>query len=215
MRHVLAGVMALALVGGALASDFCGGNGTVKLSFTPGPEATRVSTADAGEVVEVYAILDDVELVDGPGGVVLALGGFECELRIVGTQPLTVGKTLLLPGQDFGRRPTQVWAGLVSEHARLDRGPLTLIRWTLYFEEKPENVRFELDPEGLLSCSTMKGCPEANVAALYNGSPDARQEGYLFAAGFAPAVLNPTAEPDLAEQPCAVGFADVGIFSSR
>jgi len=215
MRHVMLCLMSLALAAGASASVFCGGNGLVTLSFTPAPEITRVAEAEAGEPVEVYAILDGVELVDGPGGVVLAMGGFECELRIIGAEPASVDKAVLVPHRDFGQLPTRVWAGFAAEGVRLDRGPVALVRWTVSFDEKPVDVRFELDPEGLLSCAGLEGCLEANVTAIYNGALDVRQESRFFGAGFAPAVLNPTGEPDLAEHPCTVGFAEVGIFKAR
>ncbi|MEZ4387545.1 MAG: hypothetical protein R3D98_08190 [Candidatus Krumholzibacteriia bacterium] len=216
MRSLLTITCCMLLATAAAASSFCGGNGIMILSFTPGPELTRVANADADAAglvtVEVYAVLDQVAPADGPGGVLLAIGGFECELRIAGAEPLAVEKAVLVPHRDFGQRPTQIWAGVSTTGERVDQGPLTLVRWTVRFQGRPHDVRFDLDPAGLLSCKGLAGCAEAGVSAMYAGAIDVAQEGYIFGAGCAPAVLNPTGDPDLTVAPCTVGFADVGIF---
>ena len=65
----------------------------------------------------------------------------------------------------------------------------------------------DLDPEGLLSCERTEGCEGCGASAVYVGTIDAGQEGYLFGAGCLPAVLNPTGEPDLTPAPCTLSAA--------
>lgn len=215
MRHVTVFLIVLTLAAAATASEFCGGNGVIKLSFTPGPEATRVATAAPGEPIEVYAILDEVAPAEGPGGLMQTLGGFECELRVTGGEVLSVTKAVLVPHIDFGSRETQVWAGVRTMDVRIDQGPLALVRWTVVLGGEAADVRFDLDPDGLLSCKFKDACMESDASALYVGTMDVAQEGFLFAAGCAPAVLNPSGEPDLAVRPCTLDFTEVGIFKSR
>ncbi len=219
MRAFMILVAGVLLAGWATASDFCGGNGTVELFFPGVPEATTVSTATPDQVglttVEVHAILDDVTPVDGPGGVLLAIGGFEMALRVTGAEPLSIAKRILVPHRDFGPTPSQVWAGVASHGERIDQGPLPLVAWTVTFEGEVEDVRFDLDPSGLLSCEDLTGCAGSGASALYSGAVDVAQEGFLFGAGCAPAVLNPTGEPDVEPVPCKVSASDVGIFQPR
>ena len=215
MRHVAVLLLALACAGGAAASEFCGGNGVIKLSFTPGPEITRVADAEPGMPVDVYAVLDEVALAEGPRGVMLTIGAFECELRITGAEVLSVVKTVLLPHIDFGRRETQVWAGMRTLDNRIDQGPLALVRWTVMLGGEADNVRFDLDPAGLLSCEHFEECVGSNASALYIGTVDVGMDGFVFAAGCAPAVLNPTGEPDLTVAPCTLHFTEVGVFKAR
>ncbi|MBD3220097.1 hypothetical protein GF314_02555 [bacterium] len=219
MRAFLILAVGLVAAGAAAASDFCGGNGIVALSFTEGPEATAITTVEPGEAglttVAVHAILDDVTPVDGPGGVVLAIGGFEMALRVTGAEPLSIAKRILVPHRDFGPTPRQIWAGVASDGERIDQGPLPLVAWTVTFTGKVEDVRFDLDPAGLLSCEDLPGCADSGASALYSGAVDVAQEGFLFGAGCMPAVLNPTGEPDLQPVPCTVAVTDVGIFQPR
>ncbi len=210
---VLAAVSAMVMP--AAASDFCGGNGVVKLSFVEGPDLQPVVVADPDSmgltVVQVWAVLDEVE---GPGGVFLALGGFELELRITGAEPVFVEKACLFPHRDIGQRPTQLWVG-ASEGAPIEDGRVSLCRWKVGFAGEPRDVRFDLDPAGLISCDRVDGCPGSGASALYVGWLDSRQEGFIFSAGCAPAVLNAVGEPDLAPIPTKVGYADIGVFTAR
>jgi hypothetical protein len=217
MRTLIWSLAMVLLAGSAPASEFCGANGMVKLSFTPGPDITGVREVEPGEggltMVTVHAILDDVATVEGPGGRLLAIGGFECALGIEGAEPLAVKKRILVPYRDFGPEPTQVWAGFDIEGQRIDQGPLTIVEWTVTFQGEIADVRFGLDRAGLLSCKDLAGCDESNASALYVGAIDVKQQGFMFGAGYTPAVLNPTGEPDLDPVPCTTSVAEAGIFT--
>ena len=165
--------------------------------------------------MEVYAVLHDVQPAEGPGGVLLAIGGFECALRVTGAEPLAVTKSIMVPHRDFGQLPERVWAGVSTAGERIDQGPLALVHWTVRFQGRPADVRFDLDPAGLLSCEGMDGCPEAAPSALYIGAVDVGQEGYIFGTGCGPAVLNPAGEPDVDLIPCKATLEDIGVFMPR
>ncbi|HOX25124.1 MAG TPA: hypothetical protein PLL30_05140 [Candidatus Krumholzibacteria bacterium] len=218
-------ILAAALVGGALiaagpaaATIFCGGNGVVKLSFTPGPDLQAVKDAppDSNGVVrvDVWAVLDEVAQVEGPGGVFLALGGFELTLLVEGADEVTLAKTVDIPHRDFGSGPAQCRVGTVPGELIKD-GRLVLCHWTVTLAGPASNVRFALDPAGVPTCADLEGCGDAGIYAGYVGTTDASQENYFFGAGYAPAVLNPTVEPDLAAAPCKIGYANVGIYRAR
>jgi hypothetical protein len=202
----------------AAASTFCGCNGEVALSFTPAPELTAVleQAPDAQGLtrVEVHAVLVDVAELEGPRGVFQDLGGYELELRITGAEPLSVSKQHLIPYRDFGARPTQCLVGTTPGEPVVGQ-PLALVKWQLVFQGEVEDVRFDLDPAGIISCERTPGCEGSGASAMYVGTVDARQEGYIFAAGARPAVLNPTGEPELEPQPCTRGFAEVGVYQER
>lgn len=219
MRRLIVPVILVLLALPATASEFCGCNGIMTLSFAELPAIERVLEVDAGEhgmvTVDVYLSLDDVHPAEGPGGVMLALGGFECELRITGAEPLSVQKEVLVPHRDFGQRPTQTWVGVSSSGERMDKGALALVKWTVIFKARPENVRFDLDPAGLLSCSNYPCCGEAGASGIYAGAIDVAQEGFLFGTACAPAYLNFDKEPDLAVVPCKLGVDEAGVFKLR
>lgn len=221
MRRIIVilmlGAFALLATVPAGATTFCGCNGEVRLSFTPTPELTPVSEVAPGEggltVVDVYAVLDGVAKLEGPRGVFLDLGGYELELRITGAVPLSLAKKHLIPYRDFGGRPTQCLVGIVPGERIVD-GPLALVMWQVIFQGEVADVRFDLDPAGLLSCERTPDCDGCGASAVYVGTMDAGQEGYLFGAGCVPAVLNPTGEPDLTPAPCTVPAATVGVYEA-
>jgi hypothetical protein len=213
-----------ALLGGLLlavpaaASTFCGCNGEVALSFTSPPELTRVAEVAPAEngliIVEVHAVLVDVAELEGPRGVFLDLGGFEMELRVSGAEPLAIAKEHLIPFRDFGGRPTQCVVG-TSPGQPVTKGPLALVKWRVTFQGAVEDVRFDLDPAGLISCERTEGCEGSGASVMYVGTVEAGQENYIFAAGCLPAVLNPTGEPDLDPVPCVISHEDVGVYQPR
>jgi len=209
---------ALLAAGPAAATVFCGGNGVVKLSFTPGPELQPVATvapdADGVLQVQVWAVLDEVAQVEGPGGVFLTVGGFELGLVVTGAEATIVGKTIDIPHRDFATKPSECRGGTVPGELLKD-GRLVLCHWTVALPQDARDVRFGLDPAAVPSCANLEGCPPDGVFAGYVGTIDANQENYFFGAGYAPAVLNPSAEPELAPVPCAVEYAEVGIFKAR
>lgn len=209
MILILAALAALA--GGAAASEFCGGNGVIALSVTE----TVATTEKTVTVLAVTATLTDAVPVEGPGGVLLAIGGFEFALRVTGVEPLGIAKRVLVPHRDFGPTPAQIWAGVDSHGVRIDEGPVDLVTWTVTLPADAQNVRFDLDPTGLLSCKSLAGCPPSGASALYSGAVDVGQEGYLFGAGCRPAVHRPVGEPVLADIPCRVGVDEIGVFKTR
>lgn len=216
MRMLIALLVVVALVVPVAATDWCGCNGMVYLSFDA-KVTTSVKEQAAGDggitMVDVYAVLDDVDKVEGPSGVMLALGGFELELRVTGAEPLAVSKDVLVPHRDFGARATQCRVGTPGEKILDTRLPLC--HWLVTFQGDFADVRFDLDPAGAASCDGVAGCRDAAASAVYVGTVDARQEGFLFGAGCVPAVLNPTGEPDLTPVPCTVTCDAAGIFRSR
>ncbi len=213
---LVAGLL-IALVGGqpAAASEFCGGNGVVKLAFADTPELPAVQTATPDQtgmtVVDVWAVLDDVERVEGPGGVFLAIGGFELTLAVHGAEATILEKEIAFPYRDFGASKAECRVG-THPGQPFTEGRLTLVRWRVGFPGEVSDVVFDLAPDGAASCATLAGCPQSGCHALYAGTVESRQEGFLFGAGSRPAVLNPTAEPDLAVDPCTVGWREAGIF---
>jgi len=218
MKKLIATVIAVLLALPAAATVFCGCNGEVVLSFTEPPALTSVLEIEPteGELtsVDIYAVLDSVVELEGPGGVFLDLGGFELELRVTGAEVHAVDKKVLIPHRDFGARPTQCLVGTISG-ARIVGAPLAMVRWRVLLKGEVQDVRFDLDPAGLLSCDRTPECEGCGASAVYVGSVDAGQEGYLFGAGCVPAVLNPSAKPDLTPAPCSADFAEVGVFEVR
>ncbi len=220
-RSIIAAILVAGLVVAAVpaaATIFGGCNGDISMSFTAAPDLTSLTEVAPGEggltVVEVYAVLDGVDELEGPRGVFLDLGGYELELRVSGAKALAVEKQHLIPYRDFAGRPTQCLVGTVPGE-RVVGGPLALVKWKVMFQGEVADVRFDLDPSGLLSCDRTEGCPGCDASMVYVGTVDAGQEGYLFGAGCMPAVLNPTGEPDLTPAPCTVGHADVGVYELR
>ena len=199
----------------AAASDFCGGNGVVKLAFADTPELPAVHTASPDQtgmtVVDVWAVLDGVDRVEGPGGVFLAIGGFELTLDVQGAEAIILEKQVAFPYRDFGSSKAECRVGTHPGQPFTD-GRLTLVRWRVGFEGEVADVIFDLAPDGAASCATLDGCPGSGSRALYAGTVESRQEGFLFGAGSRPAVLNPTGEVDLAVRPCTVSWREVGIF---
>ena len=199
----------------ATASEFCGGNGVVKLAFadTPGLPATETASPDQTGMttVDVWAVLDEVDRVEGPGGVMLAIGGFELTLDVQGAEPIILEKEILLPYRDFGQSQAECRVGTHPGQPFTD-GRLALVRWRVGFQGEVSDVVFDLAPDGAASCATLEGCPGSGCRALYAGTVESRQEGFLFGAGSRPAVLNPTQDPDLAVRSCTVGWREVGVF---
>ena len=218
MKILITTIVAVFAALPAAATVFCGCNGEVALSFTEPPAMTSVLEVEMNEggltSVDVYAVLDGVAELEGPGGVFLALGGFEMELRVTGAEVHAVDKKVLIPNRDFGGRPTQCLVG-TSPGEIIVGAPLPLVRWRVVLKGEVQDVRFDLDPAGLLSCDRTPECEGCGASAVYVGTPDARQEGYLFGAGCVPAVLNPTVKPDLTPVSCTADFTEVGVFELR
>jgi hypothetical protein len=221
MNRVLGTILVLAaalmLAASPAVARFCGGNGNVALSFDS-EQTVSVLEAEpdaSGRItVDVWAILEDVVQVEGPGGVMLAVGGIEMTLRIQGAEAQILEKTIVHRGADFGANEAEVMAGLAPGEV-IEDGRLTLVHWRVAVAGDAQDVVFDLAPGGARSCKTIEGCAGKDCRALYAGTVDAAQESFLFGAGHRPAVLNPTGEPDLAVVPCRVSYEEIGIFTTR
>ncbi len=200
------------------ASQFCGCNGVVKLSFAQQGEAqpTLTTTPDEDGFLhaDLWAVLDEVVQVEGPGGVFLSIGGMELELKISGAEPVSIAKKLPLIGPEIGPRPTAVWMG-VKGGARLVDGRLVLAQWHVTLPGDATDVRFDLDPAGTPTCANLADCRESGASAFYVGTVENQQAHLGFGAGYAPAVVNPTQEHDLAPVACRIPFQAVGVFWPR
>jgi len=184
----------------AAASDWAGHNGVIRLSFTRGD--TLTSTLDlapetpVGVMVDLYAVLTDVDQVHWNSGKVIALGGFELMLKAEGAEMQIMNTEYDEKCFDLGKEQGQCMVGFFPDLSLRD-GPATLVHWKLLLKGDPRNVVFSLDPAGLLSCAGLPDCADSGSYALWAGSKIADQAGLLFSAGYTPAYLNWEGETDL------------------
>ncbi len=216
-KTVLMVLMITALMAAtATASVWCGENGVVRFSFAEGEDLVEVF--DAGEpvngvtTVDVYAWLSDVDLVAEDGEKFLRVGGFELELTIEGGEGFILKQEFPTQALNVGRKVGSIAAGMVPGQ-RLKNGRTLLVQWQVMFQGRPENVRFGLNPAGTMSCPTVDGCVEAEPLALYVGVDSSGQLGSMFGAGYVPAWLNPTGEPEQTAVHAKESYQDVGVFS--
>ncbi len=213
---LMALVMTTLTAGVATASVWCGENGVVRFSFAEGEELVEVF--DAGEpvngvtTVDVYAWLSDVDLVAEDGEKFLRVGGFELQLTIEGAEGFILKQEFPTQALNVGRKVGSIAAGMVPGQ-RLKDGSTLLVTWQVMFQGRPENVRFGLDAAGTMSCPTTDGCVEAEPQALYVGVDSSGQLGSMFGAGYVPAWLNATGEPDRTAVHAKQTYQDVGVFS--
>lgn len=213
----LAGVLLLAAAPAA-ASNWCGENGVIRFSFVEGPELQPVLQAapDANGLttVDLWVWLTDVEPMALNGEAILATGGFELELVVEGAEAFVTGKEF--PGEGINVARDQ-WGCIIglNPNPRFKDGRTLLVKYTLLFQGKPENVRFSLRNEAIISCGTIEGCPGSGTKALWIGPHDADLLSEVFGAGCAPAWLNPTGEPDLTPELGSSGWRDVGRCQPR
>lgn len=203
----------------ASASVWCGENGLVRFSFAPGDSLAETMTTGEPEggmtIVDVSAWLTGVDPVARDGDAFLRVGGAELRLKITGAEGTVVAQEFPDPkALNVGPAPGHVAVGF-HPGERLSGGSLVLVRWKVLFKGRPTNVRFGLDPAGLRSCATMEGCPGAGTQALYAGADAANQMDCLFGAGYVPAWLNPTGEPDRTPVTGSSGWREVGVFQAR
>jgi hypothetical protein len=212
-----AALVALTAVG-AGASTWCGDNGLVRFSFVEGD--SLVSVFDAGEpqngvtTVDVYAWLTDVDAVAADGEAFLHLGGFELELDIDGPEAFILEQEFPMKVLNVGQAKGSISAGL-DPGQKLADGRAFLVRWKVMFQGRPENVRFGLDGGNLHSCVTNEGCAASGTCALYVGSESSRQLHLLVGAGYAPAWLNPTGQPDQTPVRGGQTWQEAGVFEAR
>ncbi len=199
--------------GVAGASTWCGHNGVVKLSFTAGDSLSGVANAEPDETgltaVDLYAVLDQVDLVSHEGEKFLGLGGFELQLIVEGAEAIFQEQNFDFVGPNLGRAQGQCHVG-INPGLDLVDGRATLVHWRLLFRGRPQNVVFRLDPGGLFSTRSLPAVAECNPYALYVGTLDRKQVGLMFGAGYVPAYLNWEGKVDLVPVVGKQTWQDVG-----
>ncbi len=201
--------------GAALASDWCGENGVIRFSLAAGDSLVEV--LETGEAVngvttvDVYAWLTDVAEVSRAGEKFLRVGGVEMKLSIEGAEAFLLQQKFPTQVLNVGAEIGTIIAGFVPGQ-RLNKGSTLIVQWQVMFQGRPENVRFGLDPAGTMSCATVEGCSEASPSAIYVGVESSNQLGAMFGAGYVPAWLNPSDEPDVTPVHCSQSYQDVGLF---
>lgn len=205
--------------GPASASVWCGENGLVRFSFAAGD--SLVQTLQTGEpeggvtVVDVYAWLTDMDPVARRGDAFLRLGGIELKLQVTGAEASVIAQEFTdAKALNVGDKPGTLAAGF-HPGLRVQHGRVLLVHWKLLFQGRPQDVRLGLDGSDLRSCATMEGCPDAGTQALYAGADAANQVDSLFGAGYVPAWINPTGEPDHTPVTGKVGWREVGAYQAR
>lgn len=203
----------------ASASVWCGENGLVRFSFAEGD--SLVETLVTGEpqggmtIVDVYAWLADMDDVARDGDAFLRLGGIELKLAVTGAKASVIAQEFTdAKALNVGAEPGTLAAGF-HPGLRVRDGRVLLVHWKLLFEGRPQDVRLGLDPQALRSCATLTGCPGSGTQAIYAGADAANQLECLFGAGYAPAWINPSAEPDRTPVKGSSGWREVGVFQAR
>jgi len=219
LAYTAAALLLLAFAAPASASHWCGENGLIRFSFVPGPELQSVYQAEPDENgltrVDLYVWLTDVAPMQRDGEAVLGVGGCELELQIDGGKPFVSGKEFPGDGMNVARENLGLIVGLNPDQ-KLEDGATLLATYHLLFQEKPENVRFSIKPEGIVSCPTIEGCPGSGTRALWIGPRDAKMLSEVFGAGCVPAWLNPTTDkPDQTPERGKSTWQDVGRFQPR
>ncbi|NCQ34253.1 hypothetical protein GW813_04065 [bacterium] len=221
MRKILLLTCILLAVAAALpatASVWCGENGIIRFSFVEGDSLVSVwdsGPAEAGVTkVDLYAWLTDVESVQHEGEVLMAIGGYELNLKITGAEAYILSQEFPAPGFNVGRKQGSIVYGLGSGLS-VARGSTQLVHWKLMFTGRPENVRFDLESEGLQSCMKTEGCTGSGTHALYVGATSTHLLDMLSGAGYEPAWLNPAGEVDQTPVVSAETWRKVGVYGSR
>ncbi len=202
----------------AVASVWCGQNGLIRLSFTEGDSLVGVLATEPDSsgltAVDLYAVLDDVELVARDGEKFVSLGGFEFKLAIEGAEGIIQAQEFPFRQFNMGQQLGTCYVGIYPGLA-ITAGRATLVHWRILFRGKPQNVVFRLDPTGLRSCATLAGCEQHHPYALYTGTPTAGQTGDMFGAGYVPAYLNFDGEADLSPVTGSGAWHEVGVYRRK
>lgn len=209
---------AVLLPASSSATVWCGENGMFRFSFVEGDSLVTVLHTEetSGEVTffDVYCWLTDVDPITREGEVFLHVGGFELKLDITGAEVFILEQDFPSEALNLGKELGHIAAGLHPEQ-KIKDGQVLLATWKIMIKGPVENVRFGLDPSGLMSCAEIKGCVKSDPPALYVGNESSRQEGLLVGAGFVPSWINPTGEVDQTPVHAKQNWRDVGIFTAR
>ena len=202
----------------ATADHWCGENGVIRFSFVEGPELQPVLQAEPDSngltMVDLWVWLTDVEPMTLNGEAILATGGFELELVVEGAEAFVQGKEFPGQGINVARDAWGCILGL-NPNPRFSDGRTLLVKYSLLFQGRPQNVRFSLRDEAIISCGRIEGCSGSGTKALWIGPYDADMLSEVWGAGCAPAWLNPTGEPDLTPERGSSGWRDVGRCQPR
>ena len=208
----------LLMVTVATATDWCGENGLVRLSFTEGEELQAVKTVETSgkgiTTIDLYAYITDMDPVKRDGEAFMGIGAVEFNLVIEGAEGFITSQIFAMANRSVGRKPGEVMVGL-DPGLPVKGGSTQVVHWKVLFQGNPENVVFRLDHKELLSCVRTEGCPDAHPLALYTGNDASKQLGSLFGAGYVPAYLNFRGEPDLTPVRGKQTWQDVGIYEGR
>jgi len=213
---LLATLLILAPVAGAV--TWGGHLGTVHLSFQPAPDVQPVLMQEPepgpGLLVDVYAVMKDMDPVLYQGERVLAAGGFEMRLRVDGADDAQVlAKEVPILHLDVAPDNATIICGLQPDITFQDGG-VVLAKWRVRIPgETARPVSFHLDPDGPRSDAGLEGVKDAGVFMLWTGSLQNRQHGLMFAAGYVPAWLNPRDDPDLTPRHGSTTWQDTGLFT--
>jgi hypothetical protein len=210
-------VLLAAGAGPAAASVWCGDNGVVRFSFAVGDSLVslaHVEPENGVTVVDVVAWLTDVDEVARRGDAFLRVGGVEMQLEITGAEAFIMEQEFPSKALNVGQRQGQLAVGFVPGQ-KLRDGRAELVRWKVMFQGRPENVRFGLKREGLVSCKGMDDCRECDPPAVYVGIEANGQLDSMFGAGYEPAWLNPAGEADQTPDTGTCTWRDVGVYQAR
>ncbi len=218
LKILTASLMVLAVVSVASASDWCGENGLIRLSFSEGEELQPVFNVEPNgtgvTTIDLYAYISDFDLVEKNGEAFMGIGAVEFNLIIEGAEGFITSQVFSMANRSVGRRPGEVMVGL-DPGLTVKTGIAQVVHWEILFQGTPENVVFRLDRENLLSCIRSEECQECRPYAMYTGNSTSRQLGSLFGAGYVPAYLNFKGEPDLEPLRGDQTWQEVGLYKKR
>lgn len=209
-------VLVLTCLGaGTALAAWCGENGTVRFSFSEGPELQPVGRAAPDQngltVIDLYAWLTDVQPVEREGREFEGLAAFEMHLAIEGAEGFITKQEYSQEVRQVGKKPGNCIVGLYPG-LYFTEGAVQLVHWQVMFQGEVKDVVFRLDPEQLITCERTPGCEGSGVSALYTGIDSHGFIGEVFGAGHQAAYLNPTGEPDLSEHHGQQTWQQVGRF---
>lgn len=192
MNRTILVILCSLLAVGAGASDWGGHYGTIRLVFDP-VNLDAVAEVEAlpqvGVLVDLYAVLWDLEDCAFAGEALNTVGGYELKLVVEGAPWKVLSQTLPEKNFNAATEPGTVQCGVFPGVNFVD-GPAQLVHWQLLIEGDARNVVFRLDPAGARSCATVPDCADSGTYAIWAGTSSAKQHGLLLSAGYMPAYLN-------------------------
>lgn len=215
--RLLVAAVVLLTAAAATASEWGGHHGTIYLSFDAGPDVRSVADMEAiegaGVLVDVHAVLTDLDPILYGGERVLGVGGFELKLAVEGADDARiVGQEVSIKHFDVAEGPEACMVGLFPD-LPLVTGSATLVTWQVLIPGEPRPVRFVLDPSGVVSDRSMSDAAVSGSYALWSGSMQLAQHGLLFSSSFVPAYLNWEGDADLTPVSGKGSWRDTGLFT--